>query len=360
MPIHSSEIRVGLMVVLSISLIIILSISVGQLGDLLTDTIRVKIQIPGVAGLEEYAPVKYSGVPIGRVMKIEYDETVDLAVIHADIERDSPVSLDSICRLSSSSMLAPLYIEITGGTREQKLKYLLNDKEIKEVDIVLNAEQYLSIGDLFALAADVKNTLIKVQTVLDNVNEPLMVAGDLIKNISGESEVLLENLNLLVEDSHVLLKNTLASAGDFIDSTSSEMIPSLKNIRVSTGKLPPLLTSIDGKLKNLLDDADLLIQNIQPEIQAVSTEMQTTIRSLKGRLSTIEENLVTVLDNADGMLSENRDQVKLMLQNLQRTSKNLDDLMAQLSQHPWRILWKTEAREQPAKVSPDWKPILQN
>lgn len=360
MAIRSAEIRVGLMVVLSITLIIILSISVGQLGDLLTDTIRIQIRIPGVAGLEEYAPVKYSGVPIGRVMKIEYDETIDQAIIHADIERNSPVSLDSTCRLSSSSMLSPLYIEISGGTREQKLKHLLNDKKIKEVDIVLQAEAYLSIGDLFALAADVKNTLMKVQTVLDNLNEPLIVAGDLIKNISGESEVLLDNLNLLVSDGHSRINETLGITNSFISSASSEVLPSLKKIRVSSENLPSLLSSIDSKLNMLLDDADVLVQGLQPEIKTISSEMKDAIGLLKNRIAKIEETLVTMLNNADGLLTDNRDQVKLMLQNLQRTSKNLDDLMAQLSQHPWRLIWKTEAREQPLKVSPDWNPILSN
>lgn len=358
MAIQSSEIRVGIMVVLSIALMIVISISVGQLGNMFSDTIRIKILISSAAGLDNYAPVKYAGDPIGRVMDFHFDETINKVVILADINRDSPVSLDSICRLASSTLLSPLYIEVSGGSRDQKLKHLLNDGKIKEVDIVLNAEAYLSISDLFALAADVKETLIKVQSVLDNVNEPLMAAGDLVRNMSDESEILLDKLNVLLTDGHVLVGDTLSNVNSLVKSASAEVIPSLQNIRKGSHQLPDMLAGVDQKLQLLLQDADALINNIHPEIKTISSELQSAIQSLQSRITNVEQSLVTVLNNADSVLVENKDELKMMIQNLQRTSKNLDDMMEQLSQHPWRVLWKTDARQQPQKVSPDWNPDL--
>lgn len=358
MVVHSSEIRVGLMVVLSIALMIVISISVGQLGDIFSDTIRIKIQIPSAAGLDDYAPVKYAGDPIGRVMDFYFDETIEQVVIIAGINRDSPVCLDSVCHLASSTLLSPLYIEISGGSRDQKIKHLLKDRKIKEVDIVLNAEAYLSISDLFALAADVKDTLLKVQSVLDHINEPLMAAGDLVKNISNESEVLLDKLNLLLTDGHDRIGDTLGNVNNLVKSASAEVVPTLKNIRKGSNQFPDLLTGMDQKLQLLLNDADTLINNIHPEVKAISQELQTAVQSLQNRVANVEQNLISVLNNADSMLVDNKDELKMMIQNLQRTSQNLDDMMEQISQHPWRVLWKTDARQQPQKVSPDWNPEL--
>ncbi len=353
-----TEIRVGLMVVLSITLLVALSIAVGQLDDLLTDTISIKIEIPDVAGLEEYAPVKYSGVPIGRVMRIEYNETIDKAVIYANIRRNSPVSLDSICELAASSMLSPLYVEISGGSREQKLKYLLQDNKIKEVDIVLEAQPYLSISDLYALAGDVKNTLLKAQTTLDNLNEPLMVAGDLINNISRESLSLLNHLDAFVTNGYVLVEETFGNTNRFIVSASGEVMPMLKRFRKSSEKLDPLLSGINDKLTLLLDDADRLIQDINPEMKSIAQEIKSTIQILQVRIKNIDNSLVTLLADADHLIQHNRPDFDAMIKNLNRTSQNLDLLLEQLAQHPWRAVWKTDARRQPVKVSPDWNPDL--
>ncbi len=111
-----SEVKVGLMVLLSIALIVALTMSLGNYREFFTDTATIHITIPSVVGLEPYAQVTYSGVRVGTVTDVRFDEDRNLAVIDAKIDLNSAVSIDSEVSFASAGLLSPLFIEISGGS----------------------------------------------------------------------------------------------------------------------------------------------------------------------------------------------------------------------------------------------------
>lgn len=353
-----TEIKVGLIVLLSLVLLVTLTLAAGNFGDLFADKIRVEIAIPSVVGLEVYAPVTYSGVRIGRVMDIRYDGEANMAVIEAEIERDSPVALDSECRFTSAGLLSSLFIEISGGSPEKRLARLLRIGEIEEGNITLEAAPYLSVGELFALAGDVKTTLGKVEEVLDNLNGPIRSAGDLIQDVSGEIKTLLAGVRGLVDRGGGKIELALDNANGFVAAASAEAIPALANVRRTAERLPGAIGRAEEKIGRLLEDADGMIAAASPEIILLAATLRETAEDFRGQAARLEEKLSAALDGAGGLIEENRQDIRVMAGHLARTSRRLDDLMDQLARHPWRALWKTEESRRPPRVSPEWKPDL--
>ena len=353
-----SEAKVGLMVILAAVLLVMITVAVGNFGDIFSDTVTIQIETPSVVGLENYAPVTYSGVRIGRVINIRYDESKRLAVIVADVDRNAPISLDSICRFTSASLLSSLFIEISGGSTNLLVRDLLAQGKIKESEIRLKSETYLSIGDVFSLAGDVKMTLSKFNQTLDNVNGPLGTASALVQDISGELKGILKNVHHLVTEGDRLLTSVLENANGLIVDSSANVIPALRDIRTSMGKFPTLVDDVHSQISHVMDSAGDLIVSASPQLHDLVGDLRDTLQELRRRVAILEERFSRLLQDSDALIVENRQDVDAIIDYLKRTSKNLDDIMDQLSRNPWRLVWKTDELQKPARVSPQWNPPL--
>ena len=74
------------------------------------------IENESVAGLNLNAPVKYNGVDVGKVHRIDLDHDNPQRVILAfDIERGTPVREDTIAILKTQGITGITYVELSGG-----------------------------------------------------------------------------------------------------------------------------------------------------------------------------------------------------------------------------------------------------
>ena len=352
-----SEIKVGIMVILAITLLVAITISVGDLQNLFSDTITIHILTPRVNGLEPYAQVTYSGVRIGTVGSIRYDEEHEMVVIDAVINRESPVSSDSDVRFTSAGLLSPLYIEITGGKKELRLHKRIKQNKVKPNEIYMKAEAYYSFGDMLALAGNVEESLEKVQDVLDTLNPTLQQIGGLVSNVSAEANIILHEIDQLAITARPKFIELLDTTHSMIGDASSQIIPTLKDIREGAGKVPALMEHAGAGVTRVIKQTSDLIDSVSPEVVNTIATLRITIENLHERITIIEKNLSTLLSDVDHLVVENRVDIDRMIQFLERTAANLDDLSAQLAKNPWRVIWKTDERKNPLRVSPDWQPF---
>lgn len=82
----------------------------------------IAIEDESVAGLNLNAPVKYNGVDVGKVQKIQLDpgnpERVNLLFA---IERGTPIKEDTVAVLKTQGLTGIAYVELSGGARDAPL-----------------------------------------------------------------------------------------------------------------------------------------------------------------------------------------------------------------------------------------------
>lgn len=72
-----------------------------------------------VAGLNVNAPVKYTGVDVGKVRKIRLDpENSERVRLTFAIERGTPITDDTVAMLKTQGLTGIAYVELSGGARQ--------------------------------------------------------------------------------------------------------------------------------------------------------------------------------------------------------------------------------------------------
>ncbi|MDM8557652.1 outer membrane lipid asymmetry maintenance protein MlaD [Candidatus Parabeggiatoa sp. HSG14] len=118
------EIWVGIFVALGFAALFVLAMKVSHLGDIFSDNgYAIKAQFENIGGLKVKSPVKMSGVRIGRVTDIHFDDTLYQAVItmHVGSQFDK-IPTDSSVSIFTAGLLGEQYIGLEAGGEEEYLE----------------------------------------------------------------------------------------------------------------------------------------------------------------------------------------------------------------------------------------------
>lgn len=118
------EIWVGIFVAAGIAALFMLAMKVSNLTTVSTgDAYRVTVQFDNVGGLSIRSPVKASGVLVGRVSDIIYDEDYYVATVTLSIQKEfDQFPVDSRASIYTAGLLGEQYIEIVPGISDDYLK----------------------------------------------------------------------------------------------------------------------------------------------------------------------------------------------------------------------------------------------
>ncbi len=211
-----------------------------------------------VAGLNPNAPVKYRGVNVGRVEKMQIDPKNPTRVrILMDIASDTPIRTDTYAMLKVQGLTGIAFVELEGGAKGEPLTSPLPDGTIAEIPSKTSFSNRLDealshaaltidqIGDrlmalldqttiesfhktlhhLERMTAELdrdKKHLHKILTNADTFSSTLAQAGQSLP-------MLLNNINRLIKDyDHLSLKlsataATLTQLGENLEKTSSSV-----------------------------------------------------------------------------------------------------------------------------------------
>jgi phospholipid/cholesterol/gamma-HCH transport system substrate-binding protein len=123
------EIWVGIFVAVGFAALLMLSMKVSHLGSFFADEgYAVKANFENIGGLKVKSPVKMSGVRIGRVSNIQFDDDAYQAIVTMDIERQySKIPIDASASIFTAGLLGEQYIGLKAGAEEE---YLTDGDEI--------------------------------------------------------------------------------------------------------------------------------------------------------------------------------------------------------------------------------------
>jgi phospholipid/cholesterol/gamma-HCH transport system substrate-binding protein len=114
---------VGIFVVGGFVALLFLAFKVGSFsGGNLGETYAVSAHFDNIGGLKASAPVKSSGVLVGRVQSIQYDTKKYNALVVMRLDRRIPFSTDTSASILTSGILGEQYVGLETGGEPDNLK----------------------------------------------------------------------------------------------------------------------------------------------------------------------------------------------------------------------------------------------
>ncbi|MFC2092535.1 MlaD family protein [Bacteroidota bacterium] len=247
-----SEIKIGFFVLIAI--VIVISTIFWAKGFLVTkDQVDLNVYFQQISGLNAGDPVTVKGVTMGRVTSIELDgDSVKVEF-----------TLDESVKLKEDYIIEIAILELMGG----KQLYITPGKSPNNIDItkplIGNNSDDLStiIKSVSELSTDVKSLIKKFSKTNENLNEVLVNINDIVgdgqmkrdlKNTISNVEVTSRNLNSLVSENRLSLRNlttkadyTIDNVNEMMDENSPELNSTLKEMHILTTKVDTLITNLN-------------------------------------------------------------------------------------------------------------------
>lgn len=145
------EILVGLFVVAGLAALFMLAMKVSNITTLTDENgYEVTAYFDNVGGLKVRSQVTASGVTVGRVAAIRYDDKMFEALVTLKLNRNFHLPVDSSASIFTSGLLGEQYVSLEPGGSEENLK---QGDRIKLTQSALILEQVIG-RVLFSKAAE--------------------------------------------------------------------------------------------------------------------------------------------------------------------------------------------------------------
>ncbi len=276
---RAQKVRLGVFVVAGLTvlvggLIILAGLRLGQRRD--RYQIRYQEAAVSLSGLEIGAPVKYSGIRVGRVDAVRIDpKDVGVIVVEISLDHGTPVAEDERADLGSQGITGLKYVELTRGSSKARVREAGED--IPPGQSAFDA--------LTTQAGDIAR---KAEIVLDRVAS---LTGDDMKQriakVLDRTDQLLATVNALVDENRVALKTLaekLADTAAQADALATQLSGAARRASALLDESTALVKgsrATPEKLNALLDEAGGLVTGLNGMIQRSRRDLQETITSLR-------------------------------------------------------------------------------
>ena len=233
-----------------------------------------------VAGLNLNAPVKYNGVDVGKVQRIELDlvnpQRVNLLFA---IERGTPIKQDTISVLKTQGLTGIAYVELSGGAAGSPPL------------TTTPGNPYPVIQTKPSLSARLENVLTSVLAKLDSTSSSInAILSD--ENRAAFTSVLADMATVA---------RTIAARKDTIDSGLKNAARTLENTSRGTAQMAAVVDRIGvsaNAVAKMGDEVSLAsasagktVVSVGADVKRFSAETLPELERLLGELSTLSSSL---------------------------------------------------------------------
>jgi len=249
-----------------------------------------------VNGLSQNSLVKYKGVNVGSVEKIDIDpDNPEIVRIFIKVKSSIPIKTDTVATVSAQGLTGLASIDLTGGTKNAPL---LESVDHHEYPII-------------------KSKMSELQKISQALPSVLESANTLIKNMS---EVFNENNRQQISS---ILSNT--------DKSSKELSVDLNNLNAT------------------LNRANEAIESIKQAGQSAQVAFLSTNKLVES-LQESSKNLAQISISLNQLINENKNQVNYftheslynlnkLIEEVNKTTKATNSIIDELQSNPSYILY---------------------
>lgn len=276
-----------------------------------------------IQGLDVDSPVKYRGVPVGRVESIELAPDGKLIQVTMRIDNDQKLDKGIVAQLKSVGITGTMLVELNQrdpGEADQSpeitfpAKYPVVPSKPSELSRILEGIESL-VSE--ARALDFEGISLRLKTTLDNFND--ILDDGTRKDIKG----MVSRLDNMLEKNQKSLDSILGN----MDAMVRENRPDIRRIVRHTG--------------------DMLEENRQPLHAAVS-KLDSNMTKADALLSRSLE----IVDKGGSDIDELKRSLLVTTRNLEQVSENLDRLMETLNSQPSQVIFSAPPEPRSVEAMP--------
>lgn len=250
-----------------------------------------------VNGLDVGSPVKYKGVSVGKVSKIEIDwENPSIVRIYIDVDKRLKLTNNIYATLETQGITGLAFISLqeldksmTKGVKEIT-KIPLMPSTFQQItnkvpDILLESHyllkdirkliKNLDVHDLNNTLKNANETLIYLQSALEKMNENFDILTEKYSKLAQEIIQLTEKGNITLEESNKLIKELQSTVKSYKE-LSVELQSLSKDVKGQIPTLSDNIQNLSNKSERIILNIDKLIKKLQKEATADILIQKTT------------------------------------------------------------------------------------
>lgn len=329
----AQKVRLGVFMVVSLALLlgtlaVLLGVQVASPRD--TYTIRYTMSL---SGLEPGAPVKFSGVRVGRVESLRIDrEDVGAVLVTVSLDRGTPVKKDTRAVVNLTGITGLKYIELTGGTRESEF--------LEPGDRIEAGESLMD-----RLTGRAEDIAVKAEAVLGRLHEFLGETNQArVERLLEDADDLLVSTRTLIEENRANVAEVTARLGEagaslasLLRTADEEMARTLRALRAFAegveagasreriGRIVANIEAVTSRLRSTFEAADV-------------AGILADVKTLTGAGSRLVQDMgLTVLRSRENLFAS--------LSYLREALENISEFARSVREDPSLLLRRTKEQE---------------
>lgn len=291
-----SEIKAGIVILVSFTIAAIVIIAAGKFGDFFATKQNVQIYFTDIQGLKPDDPVQIMGFERGKVGSIkitkyqdESGQLVPVIEVSAKVAYPEAFAKDTKVTIDRS-LTGTTLIKIEPGRSPEKFA---------------PGEKIVGVGSVSM--TEVASKLGVMTKRLDD-----FVTDITDKNISGALRAALMSLKGIMQNATLVVESLSHS----VPGSEKNLVDSIKNIKEASSSLNQMITG---------------------NRELFSTTLQNVSKS--------SESLVRLTTNTDQLIAQNSKKVQDTLEHIEKSASNVRVLSREVRWQPWLLLNKPDEQE---------------
>lgn len=307
----SKEIKTAILVIAAL-LLVIFGYNYLKGNNLLDKSKILYATYDNVEGLAPSSPVTINGLPVGRVLDIDFADVSGKLVVKFVVEKDFEFSQNSIARVYGGGLI--------GG---------------KSLAIVPSYEKGLMAKSGDTLPGEIE------EGIMELVNERLTPLQEKVEAVIDDTDSLLTGVNSVLDtDTRSNLRSAIAN----FTQASNEL-------RGITTSLNTMLTKNEAKFNRTFENLDTMSGNFATLSDSLSrVPIGTMVADLQKVVSDFEE-LSNKLNSPEGTVGKLLNDDDLYV-NLDRTANQMGDLLQDMKLNPKRYVHFSLFGKKPKEYTP--------
>lgn len=336
---RSIELKVGALILVALGLLGAFVVVMGGLSFEPTLTVYVTFQNPG--GLQSGAPVRISGVKVGRVSELEFrggkidpktrePEPPIRAIARIERRYSSAIHDNSRWFVTSQGVLGEMFLAIEPGSADRPI--LADNATVPGIspprlDLLLSESYEL----LHKAYLGVANNEQKISETFDGLHKTLRASGNFFEHNSDKLDRIVDNVDQISVHADEALK---AARERYVDGPQVTRIFNdvERSSKVVAENLPPVME--DGR--KVLSDAKKLTGKLATDEQLERIDRMTRdLADASGRAKGLAQD-------AEGLMKHvkaGKGTVGALMMD-EAVYDDLQELIRDLKHNPWKFFWK--------------------
>jgi phospholipid/cholesterol/gamma-HCH transport system substrate-binding protein len=333
------EVRVGILILLSLALLAGFVVVMGGLS--LEPSFRVNVDFDNPGGLKSGAPVKMAGIKIGRITSIEFRATEaappgqpapPMIRVVASVEKQYQNALHENSKwfVTTQGVLGELFLAVEPGSTDQPL---LQDGAVVQgispprLDLLLSESYEL----LHKAYLGITHNEQKLAETFDGLHRTLKGTGDFFEKNGDRLTTIVENL----EQVSVTANETLLAARErYVDGAQVRHI--LNNIETTSTVLNEQLPPTFEQTRGVLGDVSRLTTSLGSEEQAARYVQITK------DVATLADQAKSMANDAQGLVEHvkaGKGPVGALVMD-EAVYDDIQEMLRDLKHNPWKFFWR--------------------